>query len=141
MAIQKQEFYEGAALHVIARSGKVSSIHYDAPFFLFNDRLLVLLKYSTKARSPWGFTFTTSEQISLEARASKFETAVALVCGADGIAAFSYDLYAGIAPRGPSAIHIACYRQHGEHYEINGPCGALEKKIAPANWQRMLGGQ
>ena len=92
MAIQKQEFYEGAALHLIARTGQVASIRYDAPFFLFNDRLSVLLKYNTRGRSPWGFTFTPDEQIFLEERASKFKTAIALVCGADGVAAFSYEI-------------------------------------------------
>ena len=48
MAIQKQEFYEGAALHLVARSGHVTSVRYDPPFFFLNDRMRVLLKYSTK---------------------------------------------------------------------------------------------
>ena len=138
MAIRKQEFYEGAALHLIARTGLIASIRYDAPFFLFNDRLSVLLKYSTKGRSPWAFTFTADEQIFLESRATKFKTAVALICGADGVAALSYESYASVACRRQGAIHIACYRQHGEHYEVNGPDGTLTKKVAPANWQRIL---
>ncbi len=138
MAIQKQEFYEGAALHLIARTGQVASIRYDAPFFLFNDRLSVLLKYNTRGRSPWGFTFTPDEQIFLEERASKFKTAIALVCGADGVAAFSYESYTSVASRRQGTIHIACYRDYGEHYEVNGPDGTLNKKIAPSNWQRIL---
>jgi len=138
MAIRKQEFYEGAALHLIARAGHISSIRYDAPFFLFNDRLSVLLKYSTKGRSPWAFTFTGDEQIFLETKASKFKTVVALICGADGVAAFSYEAYASVASRRLGAIHIACYRRHGEQYEINGPDGTLNKKVAPSNWQKIL---
>jgi hypothetical protein len=138
MAIRKQEFYEGAALHLIARTGQISSIRYDAPFFLLNNRLSVLLKYSTKGRSPWGFTFTADEQISLETRASEFKTAIALICGADGVAAIGYDAYASVASRRRGAVHIACYRRHGEHYEVNGPDGTLRNKVAPANWQRIL---
>lgn len=65
MAIKKQEFYEGAALHLLVRSGRVTSIRYDSPLFLVNNQVLVLLKYSTKGRSPWGFTFTTDEQALL----------------------------------------------------------------------------
>lgn len=65
MAIKKQEFYEGAALHLLVRSGGIMSIRYEAPFFLLNDNVLIYLKYSTKGRSPWGFTFTTDEQIAL----------------------------------------------------------------------------
>lgn len=138
MGIQKQEFYEGAALHRLARTGLIASIQYDAPFFIFNDRISVLLKYTTRGRSPWSFTFTTDEQVSLEARASKQTTAIALICGADGVAAFSYERYASVATRRESAVHISCYRQHGAHYEINGPDGALSRKVAPSNWQRML---
>jgi hypothetical protein len=53
VAIRKQEFYEGAALHLLARTGGITSVRYEAPFFLVNQ-LSVLLKYSTRARSPWG---------------------------------------------------------------------------------------
>lgn len=138
MAIGKQEFYEGAALHLIARTGQISSIRYEAPFFLLNNRLSVLLKYSTKGRSPWAFTFTTAEQAFLEMSATKFETAIALICGADGVAAFSYESYASMACRRQGTVHIACYRNHGEHYEINGPDGRLTRKVAPSNWPRIL---
>ena len=138
MAIRKQEFYEGAALHLIARTAQIAGIRYEAPFFLLNDRLSVLLKYSTKGRSPWGFTFTVDEQDFLETRAAKTKTAIALICGADGVAAIEYDMYASVASRRQSTIHIACYRQYGEHYEVNGPDGTLNKKIAPSNWQKIL---
>ena len=70
MAIKKQEFYEGAALHLLARTGTVTSMRYNAPFFIFNDRVLGLLKYNTKTRSPWGFTFTPDEQGLLGSKAS-----------------------------------------------------------------------
>ena len=41
------------------------------------------------------------------------------------------------APR-TSAIHIACYRAHGKHYELRGPDGNLDGKVAQSNWQRIL---
>ena len=47
MAIKKQEFYEGAALHLLARTGTVASMRYNAPFFIFNDRVLGLLSSTT----------------------------------------------------------------------------------------------
>lgn len=138
MAIKKQEFYEGAALHLLARSGRVSSIQYDAPFFLINNRLLVLLKYSTKGRSPWGFTFMPDEQLLLQERAPGFKIVLGLVCGADGVTALDYDAYLTVAALRKSAVHIACYRQHGEHYQVNGPDGSLSRKVAPSNWQKIL---
>jgi len=138
MAIKKQEFYEGAALHQLARSGGVNGIRYEAPFFLLNNRVFVHLKYSTKGRSPWGFTFTPDEQTLLHNRASRSSVVIGLICGADGVAAFSYDSYRTIAAPRKSAVHIACYRQHGKHYEVNGPDGVLDEKVAPSEWRQLL---
>lgn len=138
MAIKKQQFYEGAALHLVARTGGITSIRYEAPFFLFNNQLLVLLKYSTKGRSPWGFTFTPDEQILLRTRAAEFKTVIGLICGSDGVAAVSYQSYLSVATSRKTAVHIACYRRHGEHYEVSGPNGTLKRKVAPSSWQRIL---
>jgi hypothetical protein len=138
MTISKQDFYEGAALHALARTGRITSISYDPPFFVFNNDILVTLKYCTRGRSPWGFTFTAAEQELLQARASKFTTMIALICGADGIAAFAYPAYLTIASPRRSAVHIACYRKHGEHYEVNGPDGRIHPKVAPSDWKRIL---
>ena len=88
MAIKKQEFYEGAALHLLARNGSIKSIRYNPPLFLVNDEILLLLKYSTKGRSPWGFTFNTDEQRLLEGVSEK-KIVIGLVCGADGVASFN----------------------------------------------------
>lgn len=138
MAIKKQEFYEGAALHLLARAGGIKSIRYEAPFFLINERLKVLLKYSTKGRSPWGFTFTPDEQKLLLEPTAGTESVVGLVCGSDGVAAFTCEEYLRIAKSGKSAVHISCYRQHGEYYEVNGPCGRLSRKVSPSEWRRIL---
>jgi hypothetical protein len=138
MAIKKQEFYEGAALHILARSGRIKALRYEPPFFVFNDDLLALLKYSTRGRSPWGFTFMPDEQALLQNRSTEFQIIIALICGADGVAAFPYESYLSVAAFAKSAIHIACYRQHGEHYEVNGPQGRLDEKVPPSNWRKIF---
>lgn len=138
MAIKKQEFYEGAALHLLARTGTIARILYDAPFFILNDQLYVLLKYSTKGRSPWGFTFTVDEQVCLRRRSLTAEIAIGLVCGADGVVALRYGAYSTVATPRNTPIHISCYRRHGEHYEVNGPDGTLGRKIAPLSWRKIL---
>lgn len=86
MAIKKQEFYEGAALHLLARQGGIRSIRYQPPFFLINDRLTALLKYSTRGRSPWGFTFMPDEQALLKKVSSNHAVMIGLICGSDGVA-------------------------------------------------------
>ena len=138
VGIKKQEFYEGAALHLLARTGLITALRYEPPFFLINDALTVLLKYSTKGRSPWGFTFMPDEQIALREKARVGRTVIGLICGADGVAAFEYYRFLKVATPGESALHLACYRKLGEHYEISGPDGVLNRKIAPSNWQRIL---
>jgi hypothetical protein len=71
-------------------------------------------------------------------RASDPKIVIGLVCGADGVVAFSYDAYRSVAAPRKAAVHIACYRKHGEHYEVNGPDGTLDEKVAPSNWLRIL---
>jgi hypothetical protein len=137
--LRKQEFYEGAALHVLARTGRITSISYPAPYFLINNSIYLLLKYSAKGRSPWSFTFACEEQASLTERAIELTTVIGLVCGADGVAALQYETFRSIATPKQTPLHIACYRDHGEHYEVNGPDGRLSRKISPSTWQRILG--
>src|SRR6266404_9420812 len=138
MAIKKQEFYEGAALHQLVRRGRITSLKYEPPLFTVNNKLLVCLKYSTKGRSPWAFTFTPDEQQLLRTRAKSSDLIIGLICGADGIAAISYEEYRVIAALKKSAIHVSCYRKHGKHYGVFGPDGELDRKIAPSVWQRIL---
>lgn len=138
MGIKKQEFYEGAALHRLARAGVIECIRYEAPFFRLNDQLLVLLKYSTKGRSPWGFTFTRDEQAILQERAAWFKIVIGLICGADGVAALTYDDFLSVASPRESSVHIACYRQYNEHYEVKGPDGIVVGKVAPSDWLKIL---
>ncbi len=138
MPIKKQEFYEGAALHQLAREGSVRSLIYEAPFFVMNDRVRALLKYSTKVRSPWGFTFMPDEQRLLREHEGAGHLVVGLICGSDGVVALPLADYLQIAPPKDVAIHVSCYRRHGEHYEVNGPSGCLNGKIAPSMWRQIL---
>lgn len=138
MPIKKQEFYEGAAFHLLASTGHISGIISAPPFFILNGRLLVLLKYSTKGRSPWGFTFTPLEQQRLEKKSNKYKIKIGLVCGSDGIVALGYEDLLQVALPREGSIHVACYRNHGEHYEVSGPDGALKRKVPPSGWQRIL---
>ena len=138
MAIKKQEFYEGAALHLLARSGKVTAIEFDPPFFLINRQKLIHLKYSTRNRSPWAFTFMPDEQLLLENLHKKHPIHIGLICGFDGIASCDYDSYRTIAAPRDRSLHLSCYRDHHQHYEICGPDGDLPRKVSPSAWQRIL---
>jgi hypothetical protein len=138
MGIKKQDFYEGAAFIVLFREGGARTVSYEPPFYRINDKLRIYLKYSTRKRSPWGFTFTSEEQIFLHNTEFGKETVLGLICGADGVAAISCEDYRGIASPRKNAVHVACYRLHGEHYQVNGPDGSLSRKVPPSAWQRLL---
>src|SRR5688500_7514746 len=97
MAIKKQEYYEGAALHQLARRGQITAIRYTPPFFLINKDLAVLLKHSTKGRSSWGFTFMPDEQLLLHTQSTSSRLIIGLICGADGVVAIPYDSYRAVA--------------------------------------------
>jgi uncharacterized protein YjhX (UPF0386 family) len=138
MSLKKQEFYEGAALHVLARTGQIAAMRYDNPFFVVNHRVWLLIKYSTRGRSPWGFTFTIDEQRRINVVAQTQNVCLGLICGHDGIATLSHSDYALIADQQGKPFRIACFRDHGQHYEISGPTGRTPKKIAPSAWSHIL---
>jgi hypothetical protein len=138
MGIKQQEFYEGAALHLLARTQEISGIFFDSPFFILNGRLLVLLKYSTKNGSRWDFSFSVNEQERLHQKAAKFEAKIGLICGSDGVASFDYDEYLTIASTRPTPIYIACSRNQSGFYVIGGPDGMLGRAIVPSQWQKVL---
>jgi hypothetical protein len=138
MAIKKKEFYEGAALLILASCGEDVCVRYESPFYVLNNNSYIYLKYSTKGRSPWGFTFTHIEQASLRDKSTNSKVVIGLICGMDGIAALHYSEYQRIAAMRTATIHISCYRLHGEHYEVNGPDGTLGNKVAPSNWRNIL---
>lgn len=138
MAIQKQEFYEGAALHQLIRGCGGVKITFVAPFFELNDRIRVHLKYSTGVRSPWGFTFMPEEQRLLASESEQRPIVVGLVCGADGVAAVPSELLLVIARPRDVAVRVACARRHRGHFEVSGPDGVAPGKIPPSNWLRIL---
>ncbi len=134
MAISKHEFYEGAALHQLVKAGRISSISWEAPFFVLDDAVHLLLKYCTRARSPWGFTLTSNEKRLLRERREANFVALGLVCGADGVLSLSMNEIDAILTLESGTSHVSCFRKHGHHYEVRGPDGVLPRKIAPSEW-------
>lgn len=140
MAIGKQDYYEGAALAALLRSEREVCIRFKAPFFVLNHTRHVYLKYSTKGRSPWQFTFAPDEQSLLRETGSTATVTLALVCGSDGVAALELVNFERICATRHSSITVSCYRQHRENYRIRGPDGWHAGTVAPSAWTRVLKG-
>lgn len=139
MGIQRQEFYEGAALHQLIRGSDARmSIVHSPPFFTINDCLTVHLKYCTAKRSPWSFTFTPLEQRDLLGISKISKLVIGLVCGADGVSALPYADYIKIAQLRDTSLRISCRRLYREYFEVAGPDAVLSRKVAPSEWMNLL---
>jgi hypothetical protein len=138
MGIQKQEFYEGAALHQLIRGSKGIEIAHVPPLFIIDGWLQVHLKYSTSKRSPWGFTFMPDEQLLLQRRGQQLPLVIGLVCAADGVAALPYEAFVRVAQVKSMALRVTCRRNHREYFELGGPDGTLPGKVAPSEWVRLI---
>jgi hypothetical protein len=138
MAIRKQDFYEGAALYSLIKAAGAAHVRYQPPFFVVDERVILYLKYSTRVRSPWGFTFSAEEHALLEHPRAGGRVTIALICGEDGIATLGIEAFKTIARNKGTSSRIACFRRHGEHYGISGPDAELDGKVPPSSWQRLL---
>ena len=59
--IEKLEFYHGAALVRVIEDARCESIARHAYGYRVNNSRILAIKDSTRAHSPWGFTFSKNE--------------------------------------------------------------------------------
>ena len=138
MAIQKQEFYEGAALMRLATAAQSIHLEFDHPYYIADNRLVLYIKYTTKARTPWGFTFSAAELAGLLRKARTTPVVIGLVCGSDGIVALELRAILALLTTRKVGFHISCARDHRKFYCVSGPAGSLASAIAPSEWQNLL---
>ncbi len=140
MAIQKQEFYEGAALVRLARAARSIRLEFEPPYFIADKRVALYIKYTTKTRTPWGFTFSAAELAELLRKERTTPVVVGLVCGSDGVAALELRAILPLLATRKLGFHISCSRDHRKFYCVSGPAGSLGNTIAPSEWQNLLSG-
>jgi hypothetical protein len=135
--IEKLEFYHGAALVRVIEDPRCKTIaKHTCGYRVNNDRILAI-KYSTKAHSPWGFTFSGDDISRFNAATVEFgECLIALVCGGDGVCALSWTLAATLLADLPG--RLAAKRGFGGCYSVNGPAGELRGKVAMNRWPSIV---
>lgn len=63
-------------------------------FYVLNDKVPMLIKYTTKRHSLWSFTFNRPHQLQQQAYHDRFgECLVVFVCGRDGIVALLITIF------------------------------------------------
>lgn len=135
--IDKQEFYWGAAIVRLLEHPQFSAIRKHEYGYVVNSSAFVFLKYSTKARSPWGFSFTADELPRLVSLASQYERIVlGLICGGDGICAVDWKRLNPLLGDKPGWISVR--RNFNERYGVSGPAGGLDRKVPLQSWPLLL---
>lgn len=135
--IDKQEFYWGAAIVRLLEDSKCTSVQKHEYGYVVNSNVFVFLKYSTKARTPWGFSFSNDEISCLNPISSQYEkTVVGLICGGDGICAM--DRLRLITLLAEKAGWISVRRKFNERYGVSGPAGGLDRKVPLQSWPLLV---
>jgi len=135
--LDKQEFYHGAAIIQIFEDPRYERLRKHEYGYLINDSVLVFLKYSTKSRSPWRFSFTQAEVMRLSSiMSSGWKVVVALVCGGDGVCALQWGTVEQVL--GKDAGWVSVRRKFNESYGVSGPHGELQKKVQLQQWPAIV---
>ena len=138
--IEKLEFYHGAALVRVIEDQRCEAIAKHEYGYCVNKDRILAIKYTTKTRSPWGFTFSTDDIARFAAAYKEFgECLIALVCGGDGICAFSWSIASALLGNSPG--RIAARRGFAGCYALSGPDGELRGKIAMNQWPSIVFGE
>lgn len=131
--IEKLEFYHGAALVRLIEDPRCETIGKHVYGYRVNQQRLVAIKYSTRARSPWGFTFSQDDIDRLQMTEQQFGGCfIAFVCGGDGVCALSWITVVDLLGNSPGGI--SAKRAFAGCYAVSGPTGALKGKIAMNRW-------
>jgi|TergutMp193P3_1026864.scaffolds.fasta_scaffold21097_3 hypothetical protein len=102
-------------------------------FYLLNNTLPILCKYSTKRTNPWSFSIR-KDVLDIYFSLVKLykECLIILICGIDGIISLDYSEVCNIININiPSEQkRISATRKLGEMYYISGSDGNLKNKVA-----------
>ena len=135
--IEKREFYHGAALLRAIEDERMRTLRPHEAGYVINDSCFVLVKYSTKTTSPWGFAVSSDDFKELAKWQVGHGTAfLALVCGGDGVCAARWDLAESLLGVAPG--WLSCRRKFHERYALSGPRGDAARKIPHGRWPGIL---
>lgn len=135
--LEKQDFYWGAALVRLLDDSRCTSLTKRETGYVVNGDAFIALKYTTKSRTPWRFTFGEDEFGRLIGAAGCYRSAViALVCGGDGICAISWTEIDSIL--GHQSGWVSVKRDFHKQYGVAGSKASLDRKISVRDWPSIL---
>ncbi|WP_316174529.1 MULTISPECIES: hypothetical protein [unclassified Bradyrhizobium] len=136
--LDKSTYYHGAAVIPILEDARCRSIRKLGSLgYVLNDDIFLFIKYTTKERSPWRFTFDQEDVDRSAKMAAEYRRLVfGFVCGSDGVCAI--DGLQGRDLLGNKPGWIAASRKHNHSYTVWGAGGELKRKISLGQWPALL---
>lgn len=132
--LDKADYYHGAAIIRLLDDNKCYSIKKNGYLgYVVNEKVFVFLKYTTKARSPWRFSFDQEDISRCLKMESEYESiALGLVCAGDGVCALKWEEAKNLLGGNPG--WISAKRNHNERYEVAGSSDQLDRKVSVGRW-------
>jgi hypothetical protein len=105
-------------------------------FYILNDQLPILVKYTTKRNSPWSFTFNNGHLSLYYELCSKYgECIVILVCGSDGFVSIGKtEVDQIIRLDNENQKQISVIRKLKHMYAVSGTDGNINQRISRKNF-------
>lgn len=110
----------------------------------YQDRAIVLMKYSTKPLSAWQFTFSDEEEKALADVAKHLyahRRFIAFICNRDGVCCVSEDELRTVVDGRLGGKNVSVSRPGNSSYRLSGPGrNQLDRKIPRSDWPKALFG-
>ena len=132
--LDKTEYYHGAAIIRLLENSACESVKKKEYLgYVVNGSVFAFLKYSTKGRSPWGFSFDQEDVDRCVKMSQEYSRVVlGLICGGDGVCALEWNEAEMLLGGKPG--RIAAARKHNHSYSVWGTVGELKHKVPVGRW-------
>jgi hypothetical protein len=138
--LDKSAYYHGAAVIPVLEDSRCRSIRKLGTLgYVVNDDTFLFIKYTTKARSPWRFTFDQEDIDRCTRMSGEYGRLVfGFVCGGDGVCAVDWTQGSELLGMKPS--WLAAARKHNHSYSVWGSNGELKRKVSLKRWPALVFG-
>lgn len=135
--IDKVDFYHGAVILKALEDDRFNSVKKNEIGYIINDTNLVLIKYTTKSKSPWQFTFSKHDLENIEnSFTGTTNICVVLICGSDGFCTLKHVEVFSLLNNKPGVI--SSKRKFNQQYKVTGPGGHLVNRVSFNRWPSIL---
>ncbi|OGU81709.1 MAG: hypothetical protein A2W11_12780 [Ignavibacteria bacterium RBG_16_35_7] len=135
--IDKSDYYHGTTILKVLEDNQTHQICFKNNSYLIDSSNLIFLKYTTKSKSPWRFTFSEKEIESIRSSFSdKLNIFFVLICDGDGLCALKCQELLKLLNQKTGWVAVS--RKFNKQYSVSGQNGYLEKKIPFGRWPKIL---